>query len=282
VLKFLMLVAVVFGVHVFAVQIASAQDSATPAPSATPSTPSDPCGSILSIVTRPTITTSTCTVRGGHELLETGYSNTTLTGIGGGSDVSYPQAFVRVGIANHAELDITPPSFQVASLGGMKSSGWSDMGLGAKWELGYSSNAVWGVNFAITAPTGSSGFTASLPQYTGNFNWGYTLNSTFSLSGTLGFNALAGPSALNKPQQYFAFIPTLLVTGAVGSRSQLFAEYSYFSCAGPGLGSKSILDFGYQYDIGPHVQLDAEYGLQPTLINAQRQHYVGAGLSFMT
>jgi hypothetical protein len=29
------------------------------------------------------------------------------------------------------------------------------------------------------------------------------------------------------------------------------------------------------------VQLDVEAGWSPTLINGQRQHYIGAGISFM-
>jgi len=58
-------------------------------------------------------------------------------------------------------------------------------------------------------------------------------------------------------------------------------EYAYFSHGGPGLPAKSIVDFAYQRDFGPNVQHDVEYGFEPTTLNGQRLHYVGAGLSFM-
>ena len=56
--------------------------AAAPSPSPTP-TPaaSDPCAGIMAIVTRPTVTSSVCTVRYGHVLLENGYTNTTTTGV---------------------------------------------------------------------------------------------------------------------------------------------------------------------------------------------------------
>ena len=74
---------------------ASPAVSASPSPSPSPSAPSDPCGSILSIVNRPTVTTGVCTVRPGSFDVETGYTNTTATGPGGGSAVIFPQALVR-------------------------------------------------------------------------------------------------------------------------------------------------------------------------------------------
>ena len=140
---------------------ASPAPSSPPAPAAspTPGAPSDPCGSILSIVNRPVITTGVCTVRTGHFDVETGYANTTTTGTGGGSSVTYPQAAHphwngqsalrrRVGAAelrydvggNAGGNRLRPTRTSVRSS-----------------ELGYSSNAVWGVNGLITFPTGKLG-----------------------------------------------------------------------------------------------------------------------------
>lgn len=255
----------------------------SPSPAPTPSAPSDPCGAILSIVNRPTVTTGVCTVRTGHFDLETGYTNTTTTGPGGGSGANYPQALIRIGTADpHFDLEIGPPSYQTSTAGGTRVGGASDVNLGAKYELGYSSNADWGVNAVVTFPTGANAFTAGNAQFTGNVNAGYTLNPEFSLAGTLSFNALSAPNAGGTAQSYFAFIPSLELSAALpGGPSQISAEYAYFSAAGPGLGAKSLIDFVYQRDLGAHVQFDAEYGFSPTTINAQTQHYVGAGLAFM-
>jgi hypothetical protein len=277
----------VFMLSGFVVVAATVLAASTPTPTASPTPLPDPCGSILSIVTRPTVTTSVCTVRAHQVLLETGYTNTTITGQGGGSATNYPQAFLRLGTWDpHLEVDLTPPSALSSTAGGPRIAGASDVNAGLKYELGYNARAVWGLNGVISFPTGSKAFTAGGAQYTGNFNWSYTLNSEFSAAGTLGFNALAGFAPDGNVQHFFAFIPTLEVEAALpspsSSPSQLFAEYAYFSQTGVGLSGRSLFDFGYQKDFGPHVQFDIEYGVQPTVILGQQQHYVGAGLSFMT
>lgn len=261
----------------------SNSSSPSPAPSSTPSAPSDPCGSILSIVNRPTVTTGVCTVRPGHFVLENGYANTTTDGPGGGSSVNYPQSLIRVGtIDPHLDLEFGPPSYETTTVGIPRITGSSDVNLGAKYELGFNAKADWGVNGVITFPTGSHAFSGGNAQFTGNFNAGYTLNSEFSLAGTLSFNAFSTLNAGGVPQSYFCFLPSLELSAALpGGPSQISAEYAYFSASGPNLGGKSLIDFVYQRDLGGHLQFDAEYGFSPTTINGQTSRYVGAGLSFM-
>jgi hypothetical protein len=257
--------------------------STAPSASATPSAPSDPCGSLLSIVNRPTFGTGVCTVRTGHVVLENGYTNLVTTGSGGGNTATYPQSLIRIGTSDpHLDVEVGPISENHSSLGGVFASGSSDLAIGAKYELGYTSNADWGVNAVVSIPTGATAFSAGNAQYTGNFNWAYTVNSEFGLPGTLGFNAFSAFVSAGIPQSYFAFTPTIELSAALpGGPSQISAEYAYFSKAGPALGSKYFADFIYQRDFGQHVQLDVEYGFSPTLLNGQQQHYIGAGLSIM-
>jgi hypothetical protein len=256
--------------------------SPSPAPSA-PATPlPDPCGSILSIVTRPTVATSVCTVRNGQLLLENGYANTVTTGLGGGVAATYPQSLLHVPTANpHFELDLTPPSFNRSSVGGTILTGWSDVSVGAKAELGYGERWLYGAGATITYPTGTHGFSAGNAEYTGEFNWSYSVNSVVGVSGTVSLNALSGLNASGAAQSYFAAIPSFVVTAGLPGPSQFFGEYVYFSQAGVGLGAKRLLDFGYVRDFGPHVQVDVEYGFSPTLLEGQQEHYTGAGASFM-
>jgi hypothetical protein len=261
----------------------ASSNSPSPAISPAPSFPNDPCGSILSIVNRPTVSTGVCTVRTGHFDVENGYTNNTTTGVGGGSNAVYPQSLIRIGTADpHFDFELGLPSYETSSVGQPTATGSSDVSMAAKYELGYGSSADWGLYGAITFPTGGPAFTAGNAQFTGDFDWAYTLNSEFGLAGTLGFNALSGPNAAGAAQSYFAFIPSLELSAALpGGPSQISAEYAYYSAAGPGFGSKSLIDFVYQRDFGNHLQFDAEYGFSPTLVNGQKQHYVGAGLSFM-
>ena len=255
--------------------------SPTPSPSPNPE-PSDPCTPLIAIVTRPTITTSVCTVRPGHVLIENGYTNTVTTGTGGGVTINYPQSLVRVGVAQHMEISFAPPSFERSSLGGAIASGSSDMGIGAKWELGYTDSSSWGAGFFITGATGDPAFTAGATQYSGLLNWTYTLDPTFGLSGTVSFNSLAAANAAGQYQQYSAIIPSFVLTASLpGQPSQLFAEYTYYSHAGPGLDNRGLFDFGYVRDFGPRVQFDIEYGTQSPLLNGGPTHYFGAGLSLM-
>jgi hypothetical protein len=252
-----------------------------PSPSPTPGL-SDPCGSILSIVNRPTVTTGTCTVRTGNFDLENGYTNTTITGLGGGSGANYPQSLIRIGTADpHFDLEFGPPSLQTSTAGVPRVTGSSDVNMGAKYELGYSTRWLYGVNGVVTFPTGAQAFTAGGTQYTGNLNWGYTVNSIIGLDGSLSFNSFSGFGTAHDAQSYFAFVPSLEVTASLPGPAEFFGEYAYFSQAGVGLGSKSLIDFGYVRDLGAHVQLDVEWGFSPTLLAGQKQHYIGAGASLM-
>ncbi|HEY6326121.1 MAG TPA: hypothetical protein VIW73_06355 [Candidatus Cybelea sp.] len=232
---------------------------------------------------RPSVSTGVCTVRTGHFDLENGYTSTTTSGAGGGSNANYPQSLLRIGTADpHLDFEFGLPSYETSSVGQPRVTGASDVSLATKYELGYNSNADWGLYGAITYPTGSRAFTAGNAQFTGDFDGGYTINSEFSLAGTLSFNALSGANAAGAAQSYFAFIPSLELSAALpGGPSQVSAEYAYFSAAGPGLGSKSLIDFIYQRAFGNHLLFDVEYGFSPTVINGQKQHYFGAGLSFM-
>ena len=204
------------------------------------------------------------------------------TGPGGGNTATYPQSFLRVGTDDaHLEFTFGPPSFNRSSLNGSLIGGWSDINLGAKYELGYTSKAVWGVGAIVSFPTGSRAFTAGSPQYTGDFNWTYAFNSTWSLAGTVSANALSAYNAAGIAQSYFACIPSIVVSASLPNSSSLFAEYTYYSRAAPNAGAKSLIDAGYTRDLGSSVQVDVEYGDSPTRLNAQTQHYVGAGLSFL-
>jgi opacity protein-like surface antigen len=254
----------------------------SPSPSPSPAGPQDPCGSIASLVDRPTVTTSPCTVRPRHALLENGWTNTVTTGPSGGNTASYPQSLLRVGTFDpRLEFTFAPPSFNRSSVGGSSIGGWSDINLGAKYELGYTSKAVWGVGASASLPTGSRAFTAGNAQYSGDVNWAYSMNTAWSLAGTVSANALSAYNAAGIAQSYFACIPSVVLTASLPRSSSIFVEYAYYSRSAPNAGAKSLIDAGYTRDIGSNVQLDVEYGDSPTQLNAQTQHYVGAGLSFL-
>jgi hypothetical protein len=216
-------------------------------------------------------------------LVENGYQNTVTTGRAGSVSASYPQSLVRIGTFDpHFDVEFSPPSVTTSSAGGTTVAGASDIGIGAKYELGYSAKASWGISGVVTIPTGTPAFSAGAAQYTGDFNWGYTLSPAVGLTGTVSFNAFSARDAAGQAQPYFALIPSVVVTTTLPVVPGYgYAEYVYYSRTGPTAGAKSLVDFGYEVDIGTNLQLDLEYGVSPTSIGGSTQHYTGAGLSFM-
>jgi len=225
------------------------------------------------------VATSVCALKKREAVVESGYTDTVMTGAGNGVNVNYPQSVVRVGTdVRNLEVQAVPPSYE-RSTSGAPTDGVSDAGFGLKYEIGYTSKASYGVNFLATVPTGSSTFTSGAPTYTGNVNLTYTLNSEFGLASTISFQSLATREGAGTVARVGAFVPTLVLTAAVPGNSQLFAEIASFSHAAVGQPSRVLYDGGFQKQISTHVLIDLEAGLAPAPVNGQRQHYIGFGIS---
>jgi hypothetical protein len=214
----------------------------------------DPCTSVGAIVTRPTQATSVCTVRPNHVLIEMGYQN--IAAGSGGTTVAYPQTLVRIGTALPAlEVDVAPPGYERLS-GPGATSGIGDTGAGLKYVFGYSPRFNYGANVFFTAPTGSNGISAGGPTQTYNFNYGYILNSTYSLAGTMSMVSLP-----NGAGRYTSFEPALFLSAALPNASGLFLEGAEFTNAvGPGTQPRTQLMAGVTRDVASRLQFDVEYG----------------------
>ena len=262
--------------------VAAALTLAVAAADPTPTPLPDPCGSINSLVTRPTISTSACTVRPHHVLVENGWSNTIATGSGAGATTSFTQTFIHFGTWDpHLEFAVTPPSWNRSNAGGSVVEGASDVNFGAKYELGYDADAVWGANVQVSVPSGDVGFTAGAPQYTANLDWTYTVNPVYSLAGTISLDSLAGFDAKGDLRRFDAFEPAVVLSAGLSPSSQAFLEYGYFSRSGPDIGAKTVIDLGLVRVLTPHSQADVEFGFSPTSVAGQKTHYIGVGFSFM-
>jgi hypothetical protein len=280
--------AVVIGTLLTARVAAGAQTAPTaaaapsPAPSAGASPApgvSDPCTSLLAVVQRPSVTTSVCALKYGGIILENGYTNTLTTGPGGGVSESYPQSLLRVGTPlRDLELQLVLPTYERTTVGG-PANGFSDAGVGLKYELGYTSKASYGINVIETEPTGDSAFTSGLATYTGNLNVSYTLSPEFGLASTLTFESLAAPQANGGAVRGGAFVSSLVLTAALPANAQLFGEAAYFTHPSIGAPGRVLYDFGLQKQLSPNVLADIEGGLAPAPVNGQRQHYIGGGIS---
>ncbi len=263
----------------------SAAPSASAVPNAAstaPGRPVDPCGPILTEVTRPTVATSACTIRPHHVILESGWSNTITTGPGGSRATSYPQSFIHFGSWDpRLEFTVTPPNWNRTVSGTTVVDGNSDLAFGAKYELGYDANAVWGIGAQASTPSGDPNFTGGLPQYTADANWSVSMGSVYSIGGTFIFETLAGPDPRGVKGREGAFVPTFVLSASTQPAGQLYVEYVSVGHAAVGVGSRILYDYGYIRDLTPNTQVDVEYGYSPTPLQGQRQHYLGVGVSFM-
>lgn len=211
---------------------------------------------MLALVSRPTVTTSPCSVKDGRVPLETGYTNTTTSGIGGGVVATYPQAALRAGLPHNFELDAFVPSWYV-STGPPRVSGPSDVGAGLKYVLGYTSRAVGALAVVLTAPTG------------------------VGASGTHAYVSNAAPSSSGSVQRFTTFMPSLGVAWALPNAFQVYLEGFGTTTAGPGFGGRYGSDVGLQKDIGSRFQLDVEYGDTLTVTAGLHPHYVGFGAAYL-
>jgi hypothetical protein len=255
----------------------------SPAPAATPSPATSstyPCNNINAYVTRPTIATSVCAVQPGQIVIETGYMNTATTGTGANSTATYPQALVKTGIGPRIEFDLTPPSVVNTNNGVATISGTSDLGLGVKAVLGYSSRALYGIGASMTVPTGSAAFTNGANTYSLILNGTYSLTSALSLFSTLGYSSLVGTDANGKLARFGSFIPSAGVSYSLPSNWYAFVEAANFGKLGPTGGSRTIIDYGIEKVVG-RTQFDAEVGNALNVVNGSRFHYVGAGVSVL-
>ena len=238
----------------------------------------DPCSNINAYVSRPSVSSSVCAVKAGQVVLESGYSSTTTTGAGANSTSNVPQSFIHIGIGPRIEIDLTPPSAEIMNNGIARTSGTSDIGVGFKALLGYSSRAVYGFGLSMTMPTGSAAFTNGADTYELILNGAYTLTRQISLFGTVGFTSLNGTDANGKSVRFGSFVPSTGAAYALPSNWYVYVEGADLGKASPNAGSRGFVDYGVQKVCG-RVQFDAEVGNGLNAVNGSRFHDVGFGVS---
>jgi hypothetical protein len=253
--------------------------AASPAPGATPAGPTDPCTSLSNLVSRPTFSTAACAVKLHDVLIETGYTNATTSGGGAGTLVTYPQASVRAGVGHNLEVDLDPDS--LARLSGPPAiNGTTDSTIGAKYEFGYTSNLVYGINVLYTLSTGSQPFTGNGNGILANLNAGLSLSPALSLFGTVGYNEQsAGTPAV--PARVHDLQPSLGATLSLPQSFDIFLEGFNQSATAPGLGGRFGYDTGFQKDVGSRLQLDFNYFDFLGVQNGGHLHSLGFGAAYL-
>ena len=132
----------------------------------------------------------------------------------------FPLALLRIGIGNHDEIALLPPSYSTRTgdvLGGVfaPNSGTQDAGIGLKRTL---HDRPWygdSIGFVYTAPTGTqgaTGFSAGTSTYTLAYTSAFPLGSRVGV--TVAQNAIVVP-------QFFSYQPSLTLSYALSARGTL-------------------------------------------------------------
>ena len=258
---------------------ARAQAKAPAAAPSAPAGPADPCTSLSTLVSRPTFSTATCAVKPHDLLIESGYTNATTSGTGANETVVYPQPSLRVGVAHNLEFDLDPTSLERMS-GTPRITGVSDSAIGAKYEFGYTSKVVYGINVVYTLANGSDAFSANGDGILVNVNAGLTLSPALSLFGTVGYNAqsLGTPSV---PARYHDVQPSLGASLSLPQNFSLFAEGFGQSSTAPGLGGRYGIDTGFERGVGSRLQLDFNYFDYLGVQSGGHLHALGFGAAYL-
>ena len=236
----------------------------------------DPCGGsarLLATLNRPTVGYSACAVPKGAIVLEDGYQNQAQGGTSPSVTTTYPQGFQRVGIADRLELDLIGPAYNRQRSGASVTTGYSDLGLGFKYELPQAGRFTYAVDGLFQASTGSGGFGAGGPTSAIDVDVAYAASPAIGFGTTLAGYATGGAGA-----RYGYFLPSVVVTAQIPNSYQFYAELVGQTKLAPDRGGRIFTDFGVQKLLGPFLEVDGEYGISFTPVDGSRFRYVGVGL----
>jgi len=242
---------------------------------------------LLATLNRPTVGYSPCAVPKGAIVLEEGYQNTFAGGRSAQTTSAYPQGFERVGVAQGLELDLIGPTVNRQRGGSAMSAGYSDLGLGFKYEAPQHGRFTYALDGLVTAATGTGGFSNGGPTQSINLDIAYAASPALGFGTTLATSASTGffepgTSTTNGTlaqvrERYATFDPSFVVTLQWPNYYQFYAELVGQTKTAPRAGGVVYTDFGVQKLLGPYLELDAEYGIDFTPVRGSRFRYIGIG-----
>ena len=238
---------------------------------------------LLSVLDRPTISDSVCSVKKNKLLAELGYNYEIETGNEFHRLTTLPQPEIRYGTGHNIELKLFPPNYIYQSKHSVNRTdifkGYSDAGLGTKYEFGYGEK--WGVaaDTAITFPSGTNGFSSS------SNGTGVTLNGilAYNVNPDIGIGFQFGLFHLFNPVyslQETSINPIVVASdqlNEITEKLQIYAECYNSIDVMRDSGIASFIDTGVQYLLSPNVEVDLLAGHNLTDIPYNNTTYFGFG-----
>jgi len=230
-----------------------------------------PAASDITISTdRPSVTNSSVVVPHGGFQAENGILATDTSG---NYILDFPETNLRYGLLGKSELRfLVPDYFQNLSSGPAAASGFGDLALGVKQQIGplrgFDLSAIFFLRFPSAAKAISShGYDPGL-----QFPWSQKLSEKWTAAGQVAFYWPTQGAARN-----FTGEATFLLDRQIGKPWDAFVEYAGdFPQRG---GSRQLLHFGTAYKLTSRQQLDFHFAFG--LSDSAPRGYIGFGYSFL-
>ena len=236
---------------------------------------------LLNILDRPTISDSVCAVKKGKILTELGYDYQIETGNDFNTLETLPQIELRYGTGHNIELKLFPPNYKLLTTytAGKTSRifGYSNAGLGVKYEFEYGKK--WGIaaDTAVMFPSGTTDFGSNGTGVIVNGIFAYNINADISVGVQIGLFHLFNPVY---SIQQTSVNPIIVVTdqlNQITDRLQIYAEcYNTIDIMHDN-GIMSSIDAGVQYLLSQDIEIDLEAGHNLADIPYNNTTYVGFG-----
>src|SRR5271165_6517864 len=223
------------------------------------------------VTDRPTVTNSSVVVPFGSLQTENGILETNSKGQ---SIFDGSETLVRFGLATKTELRLTVPDYYYNLDAGGRGSGFGDLTLGVKLQLGPTPGGFdVSATVFLSFPTGANGVSSGGYDPGLQVAWSHGLSSKWTAAGML---SLYGPTQGHV--RNLTGESTILLDRQMTRPWDVFVEYvGDFPERG---GSRQLLHFGTARKLGKRQQQQLDFHLGVGLTSAAVNHFIGAGYSF--
>lgn len=216
---------------------------------------------------RPAVTESSVVVPAGTLQFENGFLYSVSQG---GQTLDGPETELRFGLLSKTELRLFVPDY-FASLESAAPSGFGDLGLGVKQQLGPVAGFDVSLILSLSLPTGARGISSGRYDPSVQLPWSRALSSNWTAAGMFSVYGLAQDGRRNVTGE-----STFLLDRQLSKTADAFIEYAGdFPQHG---GPSHLLHFGAAFRPTPQQQFDLHMGVG--LSRAAVDHFIGFGYSF--
>jgi hypothetical protein len=219
---------------------------------------------------RPSFTNSSIVVPSGSFQAENGLL---VTNFQGQNIFDAPETLVRIGLATRTELRLTIPNYYYnLTAGGGPGTGFGDMAIGAKQQLGPTRGGFdVSATVFLSLPTGAARVSSGGYDPGVQVAWSHGLSSKWTAAGMFALYAPTQGHTRNVTGE-----STILLDRQLTGTWDAYAEYvGDFRESGR---SRQLLDFGTSLKVTKRQQIDFHFGVG--LTPAAVDHFIGAGYSF--